>query len=136
VFLLSLCLLAGLGQLLTGDRPGSVEASVPEWMATMWGFILTVGAISTLAGVFWRGTNRDGQMVEALGRLTFSPPALAYAAVIAATQPGTMGWLAAAPFVGFAASSLWRVAQIAREIGGLRSILRTMDDAQRRRDEP
>lgn len=136
VFLLSLCLLAGLGQLLTGDRPSTVTEAVPPWVGTMWGAFLTLGAIICVVAAFWRGTMRDGLMVELLGRLVFAPPALAYGGLIAATTPGTIGWAAAAPYLGFAASSLWRVGQIVAELGGIRNVLRVMDDAADDRDEP
>lgn len=136
VFLLSLCLLAGIGQLITGDQPASVTETVAPWVGTMWGAFLTMGAITSVAGVFWRGTVRDGQMIELIGRMMFAPPALAYGLLIAATTSGTIGWAAAAPYLGFAASSLWRVGQIVRELGGIRHVLRVMDDAAEHKDQP
>lgn len=129
VFLLALCLTAGIGQVASSGEPASVESSVPPPIATLWGVVLIVGAVVTLTGIFWRGTSTDALMVEATGRVMFAPPALAYAIAIVAVAPGFSGWLAAAPFVGFSLSCVWRIGQVIRDVGGLRNVLRVMDQA-------
>lgn len=134
VFLLALCLTAGLSQTLGPTEPGSVTALVPPWLADAWGVLLTVGAVITLTGVFWRH-QVTGLLIEAVGRTMFAPAALAYAVAIAAAA-GTDGALAAAPFVGFAASCGWRIRQILRSVTEVRAVLHTMTDAARDRDRP
>lgn len=115
VFLIALCLVAGLSQVLSGTEPGTVDALVPTWMALTWGIALIVGATLILVGVFWpqQGT---GQLIELVGRSIYGPAALAYAvAIYAAADKGFMvAALGAAPFVGFAVACLVRVWQIVR----------------------
>lgn len=133
VFLLALCLFSGLLQ-LSGAPSNSIATLLPTWLTASWAALLIVGAATTLAGVFWR--NRvTGLLLELAGRVCFAPAALIYSgAVIVVT--GITGVLAAAPFLGFAASSLWRVTQIHASVVELRSIMATMTWAQNHRDEP
>ena len=135
-FLFGLCLLAGISQLVSGAPPGSVSELVPDWIATAWSLLLIVGSVATLAGVLWRDP-LTGRLLEVAGRVMFAPAALAYAiAVVAAAGVG--GVLAALTFIGFSASSLWRIRQILRDVGGVLAVLRIMgkarDEADRQAD--
>lgn len=132
VFLIAMCLFAGVSQLAVGSGPGLIAQTVPPLVATAWALLLTFGAVLVLAGTFWRGTYRDGLFIELVGRVMFAPPATAYGGIILAIAPGATGWLAAAPFFGFALSCGWRVRQIMQRIGGVRAVLKTMLRARER----
>ena len=127
VFLLTLLLVAGLGQLASGSESDSVSALVPHWVAIGWGVILTTGAGVTLAGVLWR-SRLTGLMVEAAGRIMLGPACLAYAVAIVEAAAWN-GALPAGLCLALAASSVWRLVQIRRGVIDLQHILRTMTHA-------
>lgn len=133
VFLLALCLFSGLLQLTSATRSSSIAALLPWWLTASWGVLLVVGAAVTLAGVFWR-QRVTGLLVEAAGRIMFAPAALIYAGAVVVAA-GWGGLLAATPFIGFAVSSAWRIRQIMRAVGEVRSALATMTWAHNNRDE-
>lgn len=133
VFLLALCLFSGILQLLGGARSNSIATLLPFWLTASWAALLVIGAATTLAGVFWR-YRITGLLLELAGRVCFAPAALIYGGAVIVVA-GPSGILAAGPFVGFAASSLWRVRQIHAAIGEVRDVLATMTWAQDHRDE-
>lgn len=135
VFIIGLCLFAGGAQLAAGTEPGTVSDLVPKWISLAWAVLLTTGSVIILVGVFWR-SRLTGVLIEAVGRTIFGPTAVAYGVAIIAAVGDASGLLAAAPLFGFGLAALWRVAQIARSVHDLRSVLNTMTEAAKRRGEP
>lgn len=116
VFLFGLCILAGAGQAAAGAPPGSVEALLPPWAALGWGLTLMLGGLLVLWGTLDRNAER-GEAVELVGRALFGPLALSYGVALLGHQSRQgveSALLAAAPFVGFSLTCLWRAFQIVR----------------------
>ena len=54
IFLLLLCVFAGLPALLGSDaKPGSIEALMPPVFRVFWSLFLTVGPLMAIAGILW-----------------------------------------------------------------------------------
>lgn len=118
LFVLSLLLLAGLGQLASGAESGSVEELVPRWLLTGWALLLIGGAGISLTGLLWPG-RLTGLSIEAVGRSMLGPAALAYSVAVASVG-GADAALVVALLLGLAAASFWRVHQIRLRLVRLR----------------
>lgn len=82
VYLLALTLLSGMANLLGEPTTGSVEAELQPDIRLMWNVILTLGAMTALAGMFWPGDPRTGLLLKRFGYMALSIAALAYALVL------------------------------------------------------
>lgn len=115
VFTLYLAFLTGLPTVLDlAPRPGSVDAELPLAVAVGWSFVLTLGAMLALMGIYWKD-RITGLIMEQLG--------IGFVGVAAAIYVGTalyaIGWAAAIPGAvlgGFALSCGWRYRQIQRTL--------------------
>lgn len=121
VYLLSLCLAAGIAQVGRGQASGSIAEAVPTTLALAWGVLLVLGASVSLTGIFWRSPLK-GLLIEGVGQVMFAPAALTYAVVVMATA-GELGVLAATPYIGFALAATVRLLQIHRAIRHVRERL-------------
>lgn len=118
LYILSLLLLAGVGQLASGAESNSVEELVPEWLLTGWAVILILGAGISLLGLLWPG-RLTGLSIEVVGRSMLGPAALAYGVAVASVG-GFDAALIVALLLGLAAASMWRVHQIRKRLVRLR----------------
>ena len=78
VFLMLLCLLSGLTQLLGN---ATVENLVPASILQAWASLLLLGSLVTLAGIFIKAQPK-GMLIEQAGRHMLWPASFAYAVAI------------------------------------------------------
>jgi len=93
LFLLGLCIMAGIRYVTTGDAPGTIESELRSWQVDVWGWSLLVGAILFLVGVALQPYDgaprvRDGILLEQLGSSVLGSAAILYWAVIVSA----VGW--------------------------------------------
>jgi hypothetical protein len=60
---------SGLGLLLSGARPGSTSALIPDGWESVWLIMLTLGATMAIVGIFWLWKRVDSILLESLGDL-------------------------------------------------------------------
>lgn len=82
IYLLALTFLSGLANLLGEPTAESVETQLHPDIRLMWNVILTLGATTALAGMFWPGDPRTGLLLKRFGYMALSIAALAYALVL------------------------------------------------------
>ncbi len=116
LFLLFLCLISGI-TIVFGDAPapGTIEAALPGWAATVWGIALLLGPLTTLIGIFWphRLRKTDGLIVEQVGQMVTGVTAIFYAVILTlAAWPAAV--VAGAITLAFGLARLWRWWQIQR----------------------
>lgn len=85
VYLLCLCVLSGVTLLLGEPAAGTLEAALDRQIVLGWASLLTLGAGSALAGMFWPGDVRTGLLVKRLGYVALTFAATIYALVIIST---------------------------------------------------
>lgn len=132
VFLQLLCLSAGVSLALSPDQPGGLEAALPAWLTTAWSLFLIIGAITVLAGAFWR-RRTTGQLLEFAGRVVLVIGAAVYALAFVAVSGG-IGKGDVVPLLVFGALCAWRGVQVLRPVLQTRDALTTMQDARRDRE--
>lgn len=115
VYLLSLCCISGISLLVGVSTSGSIEAELPFAAARLWGAMLTLGAGSTLLGMFWQGDQRTGLLIKRTGLLTLSIAAFIYAAVIIAAV-GLDGAFVCGIVVGFGVATAVQFVRINRRV--------------------
>lgn len=108
IFVALLCLLAGVPYLLGEVDPASLEAKLPKELVTVWGFILTIGPLAILIGIFkhYRAVRIEDRVfwcrIEAWGLSALAYSAYIYASAILLNLP-TQGWIAAMLVYAFGA---------------------------------
>jgi len=110
-----LCVVAGFPLLFGEPNAGSVEASLPGWMAAAWGCCLTLGAILTLVGSYWRRDWLDALTIERIGLTGVGGGAFLYGLIILA-QFSWGGVLAGFIVLGFGLACLSRSRDIGKVI--------------------
>lgn len=131
VFVTTLLLVAGIGLLVAGVEPGSVQDLVPGWVAKVWAVIMSIAAALTLSGAMWP-RYVSGLLIEGVGRVMLGPASLAYAVAIGRAA-GIEGGISMGLLVALALSSAWRVYQIIQEI---RRRIRLIDRLSEEVDQP
>ncbi len=115
--LLLLSFEAALGILFGGvPEPGTIEATLPRWAATLWGYGLLVGPLTIVIGIILASTRRrrlDGLVVEQVGQVMTGGVALFYATVLLIeAYPASL--VSACIVYAFAGARFWRWVQIQR----------------------
>lgn len=82
VYLLGLCIVAGIPLLFGVTTAGSLEAALVPWVVHAWGAMLVFGGTSTLLGMYWVGDARDGLLLKRVGMLTLTLASTAYTMAI------------------------------------------------------
>lgn len=78
LFLLALCLLQGVGILLTGPPPESISAILDQRLILLWGGLLAIGSFAALLGIFWRGRIISSYIIEQVGLILCGGGTLVY----------------------------------------------------------
>lgn len=129
LFLLSLLLLAGIGQLASGAESNTLEALLPPWLLLAWSLLLIAGSSVSLTGLMCR-SRLTGLSIEVVGRSMLGPASGAYGVAVAVVG----GWDAAlvvALLMGLTAASLWRVRQIVKRLHRLHRDMATLKEGHR-----
>jgi hypothetical protein len=111
VFLLLLCVVSGIPKLFGVTTAGSVEASLPGWLAVAWGGVLFGGSAAALVGSYWRGELVTALTVERAGLALVGAAAVMFAIVVVFAG----GWqrlLQAVIIAGFGGTCLRRAFDI------------------------
>lgn len=110
VFVLGMCVTSGVGQLIVAGTPASLEEELPVWGIAVWGALLLVGSVVTLAGMA-RQTN-GGIIAEQIGSAVVGVATLFYIGVAILA----LRWDAVSmPFglvLGWGLSCFWRWGQL------------------------
>src|SRR5207253_2498162 len=67
VMFLIVFLMSGGAQLVSGARPGSIDAVMPETFRLIWLLMLLIGTVISLVGIFWTGHKVVSMMIESVG---------------------------------------------------------------------
>jgi hypothetical protein len=112
VFLLLLCFVSGLTQILGAEAPDSLEQNLPSGVVTAWGWMLITGSFSALIGSFWsRNSYATGLTIERVGLFATGVSAVIYGIFVLSL--GLNGAVAGGITIGFGFACLLR----ARHIG-------------------
>jgi hypothetical protein len=88
-FFLAFLVVSGVSQLITDERPDSINAVLEPWMQAVWAAFLIIGPLVTLTGIYWRRP-LQGLTLESVGLLTVAMGLWGYALVLLA-YAGTGG---------------------------------------------
>lgn len=111
VYLLIIAFISGTGFLVGTPTAGSIEAALPPLARYVWGFMLTIGSGSALAGMFWQGDPRTGLVVKRFGFVSLALAAVIYGTVLVA-HVGVGGFLVWGSVYGFSVACgerAWKV---------------------------
>lgn len=121
-YLLALCVVSAVPQILGRRTATSIEALLPHWIATVWLYLLAVGALVALVGSRMpKSRYASALVIEQLGLYMVATPALIYAAAIV-LYAGWGGIPAASIVFAFGLSSLIRGRDIGRVLHRARII--------------
>jgi hypothetical protein len=127
LFVALLCTVTGLPLAFgIAPSPNSIAATLPTWTLFLWGVMLSVGGLCTVAGILWRHYNEQqflaGLKVEEAG-LWMLGSCSAVLAIAISAYAGSVGLLTAGIFGALAAACVSRIrtthkeAKIVREHG-------------------
>lgn len=114
-YLLSLCVVSSVPLIVGEARPNSIDATLPDPVATAWGIMLFVGAVTALFGSYWLWDYANALTIERIGLLFAGAPAVIYGLAIAAVA-GWGGAVTSALTLGFGFACLRRSRDIAKII--------------------
>lgn len=121
LFLLVMCLISGVGTLLGGPRPNSIQSELNHAWIVVWALLLTGGGALGLAGLLWRGRSIITAItVEQVGLLAAGGGTAIYAVVVIATA-GQRGYFAAGTSLAFSFACVARVVTTARYVRAKRN---------------
>lgn len=109
VFILSLCVVAGIPLVLGVSKPQSIEELMPAWVVVVWGFNLVAGSVATLIGMSLR--TATGILMEQVGSVWVGAATLFYGTAIILVGGWAAGAAAAIVF-GWGLSCFFRWAQL------------------------
>lgn len=109
IFVLSLCIVAGVPLAFADATPGSIAAQLDRVWVVIWGVMLTLGALTTLVGT--AKPNADGIILEQIGSVAVGGATVVYAGAIL-TQVHLAGSVPAAIVLGWGLSCFWRWGQL------------------------
>lgn len=115
LFVLILCIVAGIPLLSGVAEPGSIEQTLPSWAIIIWALGLVIGASVTLGGMSQQ--TLKGALLEQVGSVAVGVATIYYGAVIMYIAPGLSGLLPASIVVGWGAANIWRWFQLRAYIG-------------------
>lgn len=116
-YMLFVCVLAGVPLVFSGGAatPNSIEATLPDWLAFLWGLSLLVGAALALTGSYWPGDYSNALTLERIGLAISGGAAIIYGLALLTT----LGWTGLVPgalTLGFGAACITRARDIGRII--------------------
>jgi len=109
VFILALSVFSGLTALALETAPGSLESVLPSWAVTIWGALLSLGSLLTLAGMARQTAN--GIITEQVGSVMVGVTTIYYS-IIALLIVGTEAVQTVGIVLAWGAACLLRWAQL------------------------
>lgn len=80
VFILALSVFSGLTALVLEAAPGSLESTLPQWGVVLWGSLLGLGCVVTLAGMARQTVN--GIVAEQIGSVMVGVTTIYYSILV------------------------------------------------------
>jgi hypothetical protein len=109
VFILSLCAFSGIPLVFADAAPGSIASQVSKPFVVVWGALLALGALLTLAGTVKQTVN--GIIMEQIGSVAVGGATIFYGGAIL-IQVGSRGSVPAGIILGWGLSCFWRWFQL------------------------
>jgi hypothetical protein len=109
VFILALSSFSGLTALALKAAPESLEAVLPRWGVILWGVLLTLGSITTLAGMARQTVN--GIITEQVGSVMVGVTTV-YWAILAIKVIGDSAMQDVAIILAWGLACIWRWGQL------------------------
>lgn len=127
IFLLFLCVISGLTQVLGLDESTAVRELVPKYVFFAWSIILLLGAVIALLGNFMYHKNHlpKGLLVEVAGRWMLAPTTLAYAGAV---YYYTHNLLNVILLLGFSFACFGRIGEVADKIADWKELAHYGDE--------
>jgi hypothetical protein len=113
VWLFFFLAIVGIGQLVSGAKPGTVQETLSPAMQTLWSAMLGFGSLLVFVGIVWKWSVRWALEMESIGLLAVAGGVATYA-VIVVLAAGVSAVLTAILCVTLAAACLMRRRQIER----------------------
>lgn len=115
VTILATVLAGGIALLLSGTRPGSVTAAMPQLVQWFWLWGLVFAGVVGLIGVFWPGRIDTSLAIEFTAVSALAAATTMYATALFAVS-GQKAVGAAIFVIAVAVGSYWRAYQIPRDV--------------------
>jgi hypothetical protein len=120
---LGACIVVGFTAVLGVAQPSSFEHTLPPWGQRVWGALMLIGGLASVAGLYWPADPVDGVLIKRVGLVTLCPLLIAYGGAGFLTEPATR--LVAASFaVALGLACAFRTRQVTVAIRGLHGRLR------------
>jgi hypothetical protein len=104
------CLLSSIVILVTGSYPPSFVRGMPPGFVNIWLYVLSVDAVLTLMGIYWRGKLTSALLIEAGGVIGIAATTAVYS-VVMATFSGLNALGAGGFITGISIACWWRAVQ-------------------------
>ena len=116
---------SGAVQLVSGVRPGSIDASMPPAFRTVWMWIFLIGSVVALAGCLWLGNRVNGLTFEHIGLWWVGLALVVYggAQIYAATKtemPASGAILAGPLTITLGVAFIWKAVKIKQTLNGFK----------------
>lgn len=116
VFLLAGSVLTGLGLLIGGPAPNSINRELEGWMVPVWAAALLFSGLIGLAGVYWPWQLDTGQELERWALVIQAGAMLLYVGAVLGYAPLAQAWFVALLVTGWSAAHIARAIQITRDM--------------------
>lgn len=131
--LLLACIVVGVTAVTGYGRPAAFQGVLPPWGQAVWGWLVLIGGIAAVTGLYWPADPVDGVLIKRVGLVVLCPSTIAYGVAGLVTDPA--GRVVAAVFaIALGVACGWRVQQVTAAIAGLRSQLRGLREEWDRND--
>ena len=119
-FLLALCTLTGVVQIVAGARPGSIQDQLDPTMQVVWSALLASGSLVALVGIYWRGPSlKIALELESIGMSALALAGIVYAVAIILVAPvdGMLTWSIILGFAGACIARRQKIESVLRPSG-------------------
>lgn len=128
VFLLVFTLFASTTLLTQGHSPSQVmNAETNPTAQLLWGYCLMVGSLLALVGEFWKGHTWNALALERSGLMLIGGASALYCLVLYNSPSAVNVEYVVGVTAAYAASCLWRVAQITVRLRWIRQVIKEMN---------
>lgn len=105
---------------LARQGEGAVAVTFPRAVVAVWALGLLGAMVLGVTGSYWRGEPAVGLQIEMGAMLVGAGAALLYAFAVIAAIGGWQGWISGGLLCAWTVANLWRAAQIAADLRGIR----------------
>lgn len=120
---LSACSLIGGIAVVGYAQPAAFEDVLPRWGRLLWGALMFLGGVTSIAGLYWPFDPIDGVIIKRVGLTVLAPLMAAYGLAGIITDPQARA-VASLFALAISAACVVRIRQVTRAIRGLHGQLR------------